>query len=78
MRPELPDPAISRAFGDAIRSARERAGYTRQSFAEHAGVDYDDYVAIESGEHELKLDTIVQIAAGLRLSVAELFRRAKL
>lgn len=74
----MSDPAISRAFGDAIRSARERAGYTQRSFAEHAGVDFDDYVAIERGEHELKLDTIVQIAAGLRLSAAELFERARL
>lgn len=78
MNPEMRDPAISRAFGDAIRSAREQAGYTQRSFADHAGIDFDDYAAIERGEHQLKLDTIVQIAAGLRVTVAELFRRAKL
>jgi transcriptional regulator with XRE-family HTH domain len=74
----MPDPAIGRAFGDAIRSAREQAGYTQRSFAEHSGVDFDDYAAIERGERQLELDTIVQIAAGLRLSAAELFGRARL
>lgn len=74
----MSDSAISRAFGEAIRSAREQAGYTQRAFAEHVGIDLDDYAAIERGEHELGIDTIVQIADGLRLSAAELFKRAKL
>lgn len=78
MPPEMPDPAIARALGDAIRSAREQAGYTQRSFADHAGVEFDEYAAIELGAHQPKLDTIVQIAAGVRLSAAELFKRAKL
>ncbi len=78
MHPETPDPAIARAFGDAIRSAREQAGYTQRSLADRAGVDFDDYAAIERGERKLELDTIVHVAAGLRVSAAELFRRAGL
>jgi transcriptional regulator with XRE-family HTH domain len=78
MRPEMPDPAIGRAFGDAIRSAREHAGYTQRSLADHAGIALDDYAAIERGERQLELDTIVQIAAALNVSAAELFKRAKL
>jgi XRE family transcriptional regulator, regulator of sulfur utilization len=68
----------NQALGEAIRAARKKAGYTQESFAAHADVDRSYYGAIERGEFNLTVDTIQKIAAGLDLSAAELFKRAKL
>ncbi|HEX8714076.1 MAG TPA: helix-turn-helix transcriptional regulator [Solirubrobacteraceae bacterium] len=66
------------ALASVIRAAREQAGYTPASFAAHAGFDLSTYAAIERGEFDLPLDTIVQVTTGLGLSAAELVNRAKL
>ena len=68
----------NRALGYAARSARAEHGYAQESFAAHAGLDRSNYGAIERGEFNVTLDTIVKIATGLGLTVAELFHRAKL
>lgn len=66
------------ALGRAIRSAREAAGYTQQSFAAQIGVGYRNYGSIERGEYNRTVDTLVKVAAGLGLRLSELFQRADL
>ena len=68
--------AANRALGKAIRSAREEAGYTQESFAAHADVDRSYYGAIERGQFNLSVDTIVKIAKGLGMSASALLERA--
>lgn len=68
----------NQALGAAIRAARKKAGFTQESFAAQADVDRSYYGAIERGEFNLTVDTIAKIAAGLDMSAAELFKRAKL
>lgn len=75
--PSKKSPA-NRALGNAVRSARGEHGYAQESFAAHAGLDRSNYGAIERGEFNVTLDTIVKIAAGLGITVAELLHRAKL
>ena len=68
----------NQALGGAMRSARTERGYSQESFASHVGLDRSNYGAIERGESNVSLDTIVKIAAALGITAAELFDRAKL
>lgn len=66
------------AFGGAIRDARKERGFTQESFASEAEIDRSYYGAIERGEFNLTVDTILKIAAGLEMTASELFSRAGL
>jgi transcriptional regulator with XRE-family HTH domain len=66
------------AFGSAIRDARRERGFTQESFASEAEIDRSYYGAIERGEFNLTVDTILKIAAGLEMTASELFSRAGL
>jgi transcriptional regulator with XRE-family HTH domain len=70
--------AANLALGKAIRAMRESKGYTQESFASKTELDRSYYGAIERGEFNVTVDTIMTIAAGLEESAAELFRRAAL
>jgi DNA-binding XRE family transcriptional regulator len=68
----------NQALGRTLRSARARRGYSQETFAARAGLDRANYGAIERGEFNVTLDTIVKLAAGLQISASELFGRAGL
>ena len=68
----------NQALGRAIRAVREQQGYTQESFALEADIDRSYYGAIERGEFNVTVDTVMTIAAGLRMPAADLFERAKL
>lgn len=68
----------NQALGRALRSARAQRGYSQEAFAAHAGLDRANYGAIERGEFNVTVDTVAKLAAGLRISASELFRRASL
>jgi transcriptional regulator with XRE-family HTH domain len=68
--------AANRKLARAIRSRREQRGYTQESAARHIGIDRSYYGAIERGEFNVTLDTLVKIGDGLGASVAELCGRA--
>jgi transcriptional regulator with XRE-family HTH domain len=68
----------NQALGKAIRSARELRGYTQEGFARKASMDRSYYGAIERGEFNLSVDTVLKIAAALEMTACELFGQAKL
>jgi transcriptional regulator with XRE-family HTH domain len=70
--------AAHQALGKTIRSAREQAGYSHESFARHAGPDRAYYGAIERGVFNVTLETLLKITAGLNSSVGELYTRARI
>jgi transcriptional regulator with XRE-family HTH domain len=70
--------ATTIAFGAAVRALRTEAGYNHQAFAAHAGMDRSYYAAIERGEFNVSLDTILKIATGLGVLPSQLLARAKL
>jgi len=70
--------AANQALGHAIQTIRKQRGYTQESFALRADLDRSYYGAIERGEFNVTVDTIMSIAAGLDVAAAELFQRAKL
>jgi transcriptional regulator with XRE-family HTH domain len=68
----------NQALGSAVRSARSQRGYTQESFAAHVELARSNYGAIERGEFNVTLDTIVKVVTGLGITAAELLQRAKL
>jgi transcriptional regulator with XRE-family HTH domain len=68
----------NQTLGKAIRSAREYRGYTQEGFARKASIDRSYYGAIERGEFNLSVDTVLKIVAALEMTACELFGRAKL
>ncbi len=69
---------VCQAFGRAVRATRVERGYSQETFAAHAGFDRSYYGAIERGEFNCSLQTIVRIAGALGVSVSMLFARAGL
>ena len=70
--------AAVQALGEAIRTARREQGYTQESFAAHVGLDRAYYGAIERGEFNVTLATLLKVAAGLGVPASTLLRRAQL
>jgi transcriptional regulator with XRE-family HTH domain len=66
------------AFGAALRSLRVERGYSQESFAAYAGIDRSYYGAIERGEFNVSLETMLKLAGALDVSVVEVLRRAVL
>jgi transcriptional regulator with XRE-family HTH domain len=70
--------ATSEAIGRAIRDARKEQGYTQEAFALAAGLDRSYMGAIERGEFNLTLETLLKITSELGISASELLGRAGL
>jgi transcriptional regulator with XRE-family HTH domain len=70
--------ASNRAIGAAVRALRETQGSTQEAFALKAGLDRSYYGAIERGEFNVTVDTLVTIAEGLGVRPSEVLRRAGL
>lgn len=70
--------AANRSLGEAIRAVRKQQGLTQEAFALKAGIDRSYYGAIERGEFNLTVDTLLKITNGLDISLAELCKRAGL
>jgi transcriptional regulator with XRE-family HTH domain len=66
------------AFGAAVRALRVERGFAQEAFAAHAGMDRSYYGAIERGEFNVSLETIVKLAVALEISAAEVLRRGGL
>ncbi len=68
----------NQALGSAIRTMRSERTFSQEAFAVRAGLDRGYYGAVERGEFNVTVDTLVKIAAGLEVAVAALFERARL
>jgi transcriptional regulator with XRE-family HTH domain len=70
--------AAAQALGEAISLTRRERGFPQEAFARHAGLDRSYCGAIERGEFNVTLDTIVKVAAGLGVRPSKLLDRAGL
>lgn len=58
-------------FAERLKALRERAGYSQNVLAERAGVGVSTLRQFEYGLREPTYGTLVKIAAGLGVSLAE-------
>jgi transcriptional regulator with XRE-family HTH domain len=70
--------ATNEAVGRAIRDARKEQGYTQEAFAHATGLDRSYMGAIERGEFNLTLETLLKVTAKLDISASQLLGRAGL
>jgi transcriptional regulator with XRE-family HTH domain len=68
----------NQALGEAIRAIRGEQGLTQEAFAILAGIDRSYYGALERGEFNMTVDTLMTVATGLSVPAAEIWRRAGL
>src|ERR1700738_2780915 len=60
----------SSQVGRTLRSARERAGWSREALAHHSGLSWAAIAQIESGRRrEVRLGSLVALANALAVSV---------
>lgn len=74
--PAKKSPAVQ-AVGRVIREARER-DCSQEAFAAHIGLNRSYYSAIERGEFNITLTTLLKVADGLGVRASSLLRRARL
>jgi transcriptional regulator with XRE-family HTH domain len=70
--------AVTVAFGAAVRALRAERGYAQEAFAARTALDRSYVGAIERGEFNVSLETIMKLAAALEVTAAEILRRAGL
>jgi transcriptional regulator with XRE-family HTH domain len=68
----------AKKLGEAIRSARREQGFSQEAFAAHVGLDRSYFGAVERGEFNITLATLLKVAAGLGMPASTLLRRAQL
>jgi transcriptional regulator with XRE-family HTH domain len=69
--------SLNAKFGRTVRSLREHAGYSQEGFADTINVHRTYMGTLERGRANPTLDMIARIAAGLRMSLAELFEKVE-
>jgi len=67
-----------RKLGVAVRHYRERLGISQEAFADKVSMHRTYYSAIERGEKNPTLRTLVRIAEGLGIHLAEILAEAGL
>ena len=71
------DPAyapLMQRLGKRLRSHREAAGYSQESFADKIGMHRTYYSAIERGEKNLQIDTLQRICDGLAVRMCDILK----
>ena len=67
-------PAEALFLAKRLRALREKAGFTQEGFAEHAGISYKMYQSFEAGRRwNLRMSTVLKLAAIHGLSLSALF-----
>jgi transcriptional regulator with XRE-family HTH domain len=62
-----------RSIGLRIQELRRGAGETQEAFAAKLGMLPPNYARIEQGRANVTIDTLVRVAHGLKVELAELF-----
>lgn len=73
----IKDRKYLQAFGARVRALRKAAGYSQEDFALEIGLDRTYMGGVERGERNVAVLNLRKIAAGLNVSVGELFPPAK-
>jgi transcriptional regulator with XRE-family HTH domain len=71
-------PSPTQRLGAVIRACRETTNLSQDRFADQIDMHRAYYSAIERGEKNMTLDTLLRVAEGLGVKVSDLFGKAKL
>ena len=63
-------------LGKVLRSRREAAGHSQESFADRIGMHRAYYSAIERGEKNLQIDTLQRVCDGLAARMHDILKDA--
>ena len=63
---------LAAALGRVVRRMRTEQGYSQENFAYQAGIHRTFMGMIERGQRNVTLATVFRLAAGLKISPAEL------
>ncbi|GAB2654458.1 hypothetical protein GCM10027169_18450 [Gordonia jinhuaensis] len=73
--PDAPKPplnATTSEFGSRVRARRLELGWSQEKAAIPCGISWTQLGKVERGQRSLRLETIVKIAAGLRIAPGSL------
>ncbi len=70
--------AAIQAVGKAIGTARRERGYAQEAFAARVGLDRSYLGAVERGEFNITIGTLLKITDGLGIRASSLLHRAQL
>jgi transcriptional regulator with XRE-family HTH domain len=71
-RPKQKNPAVQRALGQRIRELREKRGWSQEEFADICELHRTYMGAIERGERNLTILSVLTVAQHLGLTVSQL------
>jgi len=63
---------VHRVLGKHIRELRLKRGFSQESFADHCGLHRTYMGAIERGERNLTLQTLLTVSKGLGMTLSQL------
>ena len=64
---------VKRLIGNRIRELRKAKGLSQEKLAHKSELHYTHVGAIERGEKNWSIDTLIKIAKGLNVEIAQLF-----
>jgi transcriptional regulator with XRE-family HTH domain len=65
---------INKKLGERIRVIRKERGYSQEELGDRADLHTNHIGAIERGENNVTLESIIKVCKGLNISLEELFR----
>jgi transcriptional regulator with XRE-family HTH domain len=63
---------LAKRFGENLRKARKRAGYSQEALAVRASLHRTEIGLVERGERLVRLDTAIKLAGAAGVSLGEL------
>jgi len=64
---------VKRLIGDRIRQLRKEQSLSQEKLGDKADLHYTHIGSIERGEKNWSIDTLIKVAKGLNIEVADLF-----
>jgi transcriptional regulator with XRE-family HTH domain len=71
----MEDPtSVRKNLGKRVRALREKRKWSQEELAHHSGLARSFTGAIERGEKDLRITTLVKLANTFRISIGQLFK----
>lgn len=69
--------AVRKQLGRRVRALRERRHWSQEELSHRSGLARSFTGAIERGEKDLRITTLVKLANTFRISVSQLFKNVR-